>query len=520
MKHIELFAGCGGLCLGLKKAGFDLFFANELSPMAAETFAYNLLGEDLSAPGGNTPHTIWIKSSFPSGDKRRLREDPRTYPDNWDNCGILPDGSNISGSLLIGNINSLLEWLEGHPQVAHTLRNTEIDLMAGGPPCQSFSLAGLREKNNEKNLLPWSFARLAAIIRPQTILLENVTGILRPFSENGEKYYAWLEVSKAFASIGYVPLPLHVNAKYVGVAQNRPRFILVGVREDIFTQLAGNFNPAERFLFRSSQDFYASIKKNRSVTLSDITIHDLNKEDPTLWNAFQNSFLSSLAKRKSNYVSVKEAIGDLEEMPSKNDTKYVKYINETFSDCLAFHPQRITGLEKINVTHRVMRRYRIYQILSSQKKLVQKQVQEIISGKRENLSQEVWNDLCGYKFLMEDGNMNMFSTINELEDFIKNHKTRKQVQKALLPEEPAPAALSIPDDACHYKEIRTLTVREMARIQSFPDSFCFRSKTTTGGLNRRYEVPIYTQIGNAVPVLLAYALGTCMNTLLKRINHG
>ena len=85
-----------------------------------------------------------------------------------------------------------------------------------------------------------------------------------------------------------------------------------------------------------------------------------------------------------------------------------------------------------------------------------------------------------------------------------------------MPNEPAPAALSIPDDGCHYSDIRTLTAREMARIQSFPDSFVFKSKLSTGGLNRRFEVPIYTQIGNAVPVLLGYALGKCLSNLLLR----
>ena len=47
MNHIELFAGCGGLSLGLETVGFKLLLANELSPMAAETFAYNHLGIDL-----------------------------------------------------------------------------------------------------------------------------------------------------------------------------------------------------------------------------------------------------------------------------------------------------------------------------------------------------------------------------------------------------------------------------------------------------------------------------------------
>lgn len=63
MKHIELFAGCGGLCLGLEAAGFDLEFANELSPMAAETFAYNFLREDLQKLQKPTDRrTKWLGS--------------------------------------------------------------------------------------------------------------------------------------------------------------------------------------------------------------------------------------------------------------------------------------------------------------------------------------------------------------------------------------------------------------------------------------------------------------------------
>ena len=96
------------------------------------------------------------------------------------------------------------------------------------------------------------------------------------------------------------------------------------------------------------------------------------------------------------------------------------------------------------------------------------------------------------------------------------HPTRKQTQKALTPDTPAPAALSIPDDACHYDEheLRVLTVREMARIQSFPDSFEFRSKVTTGGQMRKFEVPQYTQVGNAVPPLLGKALGETIKYLM------
>ena len=55
----------------------------------------------------------------------------------------------------------------------------------------------------------------------------------------------------------------------------------------------------------------------------------------------------------------------------------------------------------------------------------------------------------------------------------------------------------------------------MARIQSFPDNFVFRSKVTTGGKMRKFEVPQYTQVGNAVPPLLGLALGKSVAELLK-----
>ncbi|AEA96430.1 DNA cytosine methyltransferase [Alteromonas mediterranea] len=109
-----------------------------------------------------------------------------------------------------------------------------------------------------------------------------------------------------------------------------------------------------------------------------------------------------------------------------------------------------------------------------------------------------------------------FGSKAELENYLKAHPTKKQTQKALIANSPAPAALSIPDDACHYDdhELRVLTVREMARIQSFPDQFVFRLKVTTGGNMRKFEVPQYTQVGNAVPPILGAALGSCLSRLL------
>jgi DNA (cytosine-5)-methyltransferase 1 len=84
---------------------------------------------------------------------------------------------------------------------------------------------------------------------------------------------------------------------------------------------------------------------------------------------------------------------------------------------------------------------------------------------------------------------------------------KKQALRVLDPDRPSPTITSMPDDLLHYKEARTLTVRENARLQSFPDWFEFQGKYTTGGELRRTEVPRFTQVANAVPPLAACAIG-------------
>jgi DNA (cytosine-5)-methyltransferase 1 len=78
----------------------------------------------------------------------------------------------------------------------------------------------------------------------------------------------------------------------------------------------------------------------------------------------------------------------------------------------------------------------------------------------------------------------------------------------MAPDQPAPTLTTLPDDILHYSDARILTVREYARLQSFPDWFTFHGKYTTGGKRRKVECPRYTQVGNAVPPLLAKAIGT------------
>jgi DNA (cytosine-5)-methyltransferase 1 len=88
----------------------------------------------------------------------------------------------------------------------------------------------------------------------------------------------------------------------------------------------------------------------------------------------------------------------------------------------------------------------------------------------------------------------------------KRLATKKQNCRKIVASEPSPTVLTLPDDLVHYSQNRILTVREMARLQSFDDSFEFLGKRTTGGDRRKLETPQYTLVGNAVPPLLAKAI--------------
>ena len=524
VNHIELFSGCGGLSLGLEKSGFELTMANELSPMAAESFAYNFFNEnleELADKGLKAKKTLWLNSNF-SELKPRLRENPFTFAayDTEGNSDIPDNILELEGKLVVGSIVELNRLLDTDENLVTQLRTSfgserGLDLVSGGPPCQSFSMAGLRQLDNEKNTLPWEFAKFVKHTQPKIAMLENVTGILRAFKdEAGNSFHAWYEVAKVFASIGYVPLCLHINARLAGIAQNRPRFIMMAVRHDHYETIAQAFEAgsADEQLFTPSLKFYELVQESgESLPFGHLNYFDATK--PIHRELFEESFLADLVN--GEVVTVQDAIDDLKQNNPVEPSAFINNLNTTFvalpnRNALSNHDFRKNG--KV-----VQRRFRLYQVLQAigQRPITQA-IFTVLKGNETDLPDTAWDVCSEYEYLQVNGELSAFTSKKLFVEYLQAHPTKKQTQKALVADSPAPAALSIPDDACHYDEheLRVLTVREMARIQSFPDNFVFRSKVTTGGQMRKFEVPQYTQVGNAVPPLLGLRLGQCLSRLL------
>jgi DNA (cytosine-5)-methyltransferase 1 len=414
LNHIELFAGCGGLGLGLDLAGFELVLANELSPMAAETFAYNFYNEDLSLlasqnkepnkkPTKRPKHVFWLSSQY-EDLKSRLRENPFRYPLPGSGFSDMPSDPVLTkGGLIVANIIHLNDFLSSNAAYLNAYRNNfcdkPIDLVSGGPPCQSFSLAGLRKKDCEKNTLPWEFARFVEMIQPKFVLLENVSGILRAFKQDGVTYHAWFEVAKVFADKGYIPLCLHVNAKRVGVAQNRPRFIMLGIRHDLYHRLSQTFNEAEWVIFESPLGFYNKVSDAQEVSLQDLNYYDVEKQADR--ELYRNSFLSSLLE--GTPVSCREAVNDLKFSKKEKPSYFVTQLNALFSARVG-QTNKIENHQPRQNNLLVQRRFRIYQVIRDLDVKTANNVRNILKGSEQNLDEVDWQKLAAHDFLSIEEN--------------------------------------------------------------------------------------------------------------------
>ncbi len=126
--------------------------------------------------------------------------------------------ANIGDHIICSDINSI--DLASIPKA---------DVVIGGPPCQSFSLAGKRNLNDERGKLVWRYIQIIKQVQPKAFVFENVTGLLSAKNANGEKIIDLLQT--AFTNIGYTLSTKIVNAADYGVPQRRRRILIVGLKD-------------------------------------------------------------------------------------------------------------------------------------------------------------------------------------------------------------------------------------------------------------------------------------------------
>lgn len=409
--YIDLFAGCGGLSLGLNRAGWKGLFAIEKSPFAFSTLKYNLID--------NLNHFQWP---------------------NW----------------LEQKNYDINEVLKDKKKQLKSLRGT-VDLIVGGPPCQGFSSAGKRVETDNRNTLIKSYIDFIRLVQPKIIFFENVKGFTQRFEKNkskGKKYSEYVQTClkrNGKDYLGYNVFGKLIDFSEFGIPQKRTRFILVGIRKDF--SLNNEINPTEFFeLIKSNKEKFLinkglSLNQNIEDAISDLLVKNRTTVCPD-----SKDFLAGF------YDNAK--------------TPYQKYLR------LALNNQ-----SNIPDSHRLA--YHGKETISLFKLLIQKAPK----GKKLNGKEK------------------------------ERFKIKKRSIIVLDKNIPAPTLTSHPDDYVHYCEPRILTVREYARIQTFPDWFQFKEKYTTGGKLRKTEVPRYTQIGNAIPPLFGEQSGIALQNFFK-INHG
>ena len=392
--YIDIFAGCGGLSTGLLNAGWTGLFAIEKNADAFATLKYNLID--------NKEHFRW----------------PKWLPVKECDINVL---------------------LKDHMDDLMALRG-KVTLVAGGPPCQGFSMAGKRDKNDQRNKLVKSYIKFIKLVLPQVIIFENVHGFTVNFKgKKGTKQYSSY-VERALRRLGYKTMHQIVDMSEYGVPQNRKRFILVAMR-DYFPK-----------------DVFETLARNK--------------------DAF------CLSKGISCTTSIKDAISDLEQangsMPSPDTKGFMAGI---------YGPEQ-SGYQRlmrsgIETTGLIADSHRFVNHRKNTIKLHKELLEKAPVGKRITPSDNIVENLNRRGVTVLDANAQ------------------------------APTVTSIPDELVHYKEPRILTVREHARIQSFPDWFEFKGQYTSGGKRRKQEVPRYTQVGNAVPPLFAEQVGLAIWEVLS-----
>lgn len=382
------------------------------------------------------------------------------HPDAMQTFLINRPGSRLSDpNNHVHDIFNITKSKKALEEFAQRLRKEhgEIDLVCGGPPCQGYSGIGhrrtfkLSKEEIPTNHLYREMAKVVQAVAPRAFLFENVRGLLNSkWTPEGKNGEIWQDVRRTFERIS-----VRINGKNY------------------------SYNIGWDLVF--AKDY--GVPQNRPRVIMIGIRGDLpfkaNKKEP------DKGLLPPKTKSAPNLFELLDDLADPKWRPGTTSHAYKKEATSTVAKALRTRPDGTYMSKGDSVTD---------QEYSNHSEIIMSKFRHMIKNNSE-IPEEM--------------------------------KTKKFSQK-VLPKKwgksgPSITATSMPDDYVHYKQPRVLTVREWARLQTFPDWYIFVGKRTTGGRRRAgnpdtgewtRDVPKYTQIGNAVPVLLAKAIGTHLKKLI------
>lgn len=412
--YIDLFAGAGGLSEGFIQAGFEPIAHVEIENSACNTLRTRAAYHYLKSINKYNIYVSYLKGEI-------------TRAELYEN--IPKEVLNSVINLPIGEENNQII----QNQIDNSLKNREVDLIIGGPPCQAYSLAGrsrskTKMEGDPRNYLFVQYAEYLEKYKPKMFVFENVIGL-----KSAKKGHYLNEMEKLFNAKGYQIKLQTLEAINFGVLQNRKRIVILGWQNHL-----------------------------------KINIPNLEKI------AFKNNYL------------VKDLLIDLPIIKAGEGTeRYLKYKTET-TKYLESHALR-NGIDIL--TQHIARPHR------EQDKEIYKIAVQKWDNEKERLN------------------------YNDLPDQLKTHQNRTsffdrfKVVAADLPYSQTVVA-HIAKDGHYYihpdlNQNRSISVREAARLQSFPDDYYFEGEKE--GANR---TAAFKQIGNAVPPLMAKAIADKIKEIL------
>lgn len=394
LTFIDLFSGCGGLSEGFYKQGFKALTHVEYDSYACKTLRTRM------------EHYGYLNKDISVLEKDITDED-------------------------------IIESIEKE------INNTNVDIIVGGPPCQSFSTLGRAKdengmQNDPRNYLFESYVEILNHFKPKIFVFENVTGLLSA-KLNGRKTIEVIlaELSKEYNLIDDVT-EMVLNSCNYGVPQVRKRVILIGVRKNV------NIKPEE---------IYNGIEKTHYTP-------DCTKQEKL---------------NKLKYVTVKDAIFDLPPIKPGEGEKIINHKVKVWNDYLS----KIRAKDDQFLRDHVSRKHneldkKRYKEMSKNKWTFKKLLEEVPS--LNHVKQRVFSNSYVVQFWDNPARTIIAHLYKDGNQFIH------------------------PD----FKQERTITAREAARLQSFPDDFIFEGSRTQQ----------YKQIGNAVPPLMAEAIAKSIKNVL------